>query len=147
MLLAALQRPNRVAGLVGISAAPDFTEELIWSNASDEMKNTLNSEGQFLEYSDYDLEPTPITLKLLLEARSHLLLQTSIPVACPVRLLHGMADVDVPWDLSIKLATKLASNDITLTLIKDGTHRLSEPAQISLLSNTVEELCCLVGPI
>ena len=147
MLLAALQRPNRVAGLVGIAAAPDFTEELIWSKATNEMKDTLTSTGQFLEHSDYDTEPTPITLHLLQEARSHLLLQTNIPLTCPVRLLHGMADTDVPWELSVKLAAQLNGNDVTISLIKNGTHRLSEPAQIRLLSVTVESLCKLVEQV
>jgi len=140
MLLAALARRERVAGLVGIAAAPDFTETLIWRALGEAARETLRREGVLYEPSQYDEEPTPITLALIEEGRDHLLLDAPIALDCPVRLIHGMKDPDVPWRTSLDLAEKLASADVEIALIKEGDHRLSEPHDIDRLRRTVAGL-------
>ncbi|HKP26029.1 MAG TPA: alpha/beta hydrolase [Dongiaceae bacterium] len=139
MLLAALARPERVAGLVGLASAPDFTEALIWNRLSDHDRDRLNRNGRLETPSAYSDEPTIITRTLIEEGRRHLLLSAPIGIRCPVRLLHGMADPDVPHRLSLDLAERLISNDVRVTLIKDGDHRLSRADDLALLDNTLEE--------
>jgi pimeloyl-ACP methyl ester carboxylesterase len=145
MLLVALARRERVAGLVGIAAAPDFTEKLMWLGYDKETRETLRRDGMYLEPSIYGEEPYPITLKLIVEGRDHLLLDAPIPVACPVRLLHGMQDPDVPWRHSLALAEALLSADVRTSFIKDGDHRLSRDQDIALICQTVAELCEQIG--
>jgi pimeloyl-ACP methyl ester carboxylesterase len=145
MLLAALARPERVRGLVGIAAAPDFTEALMWQRFPAEVKRQLETEGVWHEPSQYADEPYPITMRLIAEGRHHLLLDGPIPFDGPVRLLHGMADADVPWQHALRLIDALTSRDATLTLVKNGDHRLSEPADIERLTAVVEALCRQVG--
>ncbi|HYC03020.1 MAG TPA: alpha/beta hydrolase [Azospirillaceae bacterium] len=139
-LLAALARPDRVAGLVGIAPAPDFTERLIWDRLDAETRATMLRDGVWIEPSAYDPAGYPITLKLIEEGRNHLLLGRPIPLSCPVRLLHGQRDPDVPWQVSLDLARDLASDDVQVTLVKDGDHRLSRPQDIELLTRTVARL-------
>lgn len=140
MLLAALRRPERVAGLVGIAPAPDFTEDLIWNGLTDEARAELLRDGRWYRPSQYFDDPKPVTLALIEEGRSHLLLRGPIRFDGPVRLLHGMADPDVPWRTSLRLADALTSTDVRVTLIKDGDHRLSRDQDIALLCRTVAEL-------
>lgn len=141
MLLAALARPARVAGLVGIAAAPDFTEELMWNTFDPPIRETLETTGVYLEPSPYDPEPTPITMRLIEDGRAHLVLPHPIPFTGPVRLVHGMDDPDVPWQQAVRTAEALTSDDVVLTLIKGGDHRLSEPDQIDQIIAAVEETC------
>ena len=141
MLLVALARRERVAGLVGIAAAPDFTEKLMWLAYDEEIRETLRREGQYSEPSIYGEEPYPVTLELIVEGRDHLLLDNTIPLTCPIRLLHGMQDPDVPWRHSLTLAEALASVDVRTSFIKDGDHRLSRDQDIALICQTVFELC------
>jgi len=141
MLLAALTLGPRVAGLVGIAAAPDFTEDLIWQAADEATRETLRRDGVFFEPSAYSPEPTPITLKLIEEGRRHLLLQGPIALSCPVRLIHGMRDPDVPWQTALRLAERLESRDVELILVKDGDHRLSTDDDLERLARVVDELC------
>ena len=141
MLLLALGRPERVRGLVGVAAAPDFTEELIWNQLSEAGRRQLMEEGSFLRPSRYDPQPHPITRRLVEEGRRHLLLRGPIPVTCPVRLIHGDQDADVPWETSLRLLRRLAGGDVTLTLVKGGGHRLSGAADIERLAGTAEALC------
>ncbi len=141
MLLAALARPGRVHALVGIAAAPDFTEDLMWEVLDDSMKESLARDGVYYEPSEYGEEPYPITMRLIEEGRDHLLLRAPIPLHCPVRLIHGLEDPDVPWDQSLRLARALESPDVTLTLVKDAVHRLAEPRDIARLVAAVEEVC------
>ena len=145
MLLVALARRERVAGLVGIAAAPDFTEKLMWQGYSEEIRETLRRDGCYREPSIYGEEPYPITLELIVEGRNHLLLDDPIPLTCPVRLLHGMQDPDVPWRHALALSEALVSADIRTNFIKDGDHRLSRDQDIALICQTVFELCEQVG--
>lgn len=140
MLLAALARPRRVAGLIGIAAAPDFTETLIWDRLSDSDRDRLLANGRLEMDSQYAEEPTIVTRALIEEGRRHLLLSAPIGLHGPVRLLHGMADPDVPYRVSIELADRLASDDVRVTLIKDGDHRLSRAEDLALLAEAVDAL-------
>jgi pimeloyl-ACP methyl ester carboxylesterase len=140
MLLAALARPDRIAALVGLAPAPDFTEALIWNRLSDEERERLLSAGRLETPSAYSEEPTIIARALIEEGRRHLLLSAAIDIRCPVRLLHGMADPDVPHRLSLELAERLVSNDVCVTLIKDGDHRLSRAENLTLLGDTLDDL-------
>jgi pimeloyl-ACP methyl ester carboxylesterase len=140
MLLAALRRPGRVAGLVGIAAAPDFTEELMWPNMAAPTRRKLMKDGVVYRPSAYGDGPYPITKALIEDGRNHLLLGAPIPIRCPVRLLHGMADHDVPWTFSQRLAERLESDDVTVTLFKKGGHRLAEPDEIAQINAAVTEL-------
>lgn len=150
MLLLALARPDRVAGLVGIASAPDFTEALIWERFNRKQQRELKTTGSFAIPNCYGTEPYLITYRLIEEGRRHLLLvpppsqgakgEGNIPITCPVRLLHGMVDEDVPWQLSRILSHRLESQDVTVSLIKNGNHRLSEPQHLRLLCDTVHQL-------
>ena len=146
MLLAALARPQRIAGLVGIAAAPDFTEDLMWDRFAPAVRETLTREGVYREPSDYSDEPFVITRRLIEEGREHLLLRGPIGLGCPVRLLHGMADPDVPWELSPQLAQRLESEDVEIHLVKDGDHRLSTPANLALLTEVLDRLFARLEP-
>ncbi|MCC7274294.1 MAG: alpha/beta hydrolase [Alphaproteobacteria bacterium] len=146
MVLAALARPGRIAGLVGIAAAPDFTEDLMWQEFPEPVRRVLLRDGIWHEPSAYGAAPYPITLRLIEEGRGHLVLRAPIALTCPVRLLHGVADRDVPWRQSQMLMERLAASDVTLTLVKDGDHRLSRPEDIARLVATVETLADQLAP-
>lgn len=142
MLLAALARPRRVAGLIGIAPAPDFTERLIWDTLPEAERATMMTRGRIEVPSQYADTPTILTRRLIEEGRHHLLLTAPVGLRCPVRLLHGMADPDVPHGLSLELADRLVSDDVRVTLIKDGDHRLSRPEDLALLAQAVDEVAC-----
>lgn len=144
MLLAALRRPERVSGLVGIASAPDFTEDLIWNQLSEDAQSALKEIGRWYRPSEYEGEGYPITMRLIEEGREHLLLRGEIEISSPVRLIHGMKDTDVPWRVSKRLSSALVGDDVTLTLVKNGDHRLSAASDIGHLKNIVENLCCQV---
>ena len=144
MLLVALARPERVKGLVGIATAPDFTERLIRGVLTAEQAAVLAREGVLLQSSDYG-EPLPITARLLDEGREHLLLDAPIAIGCPVHLLHGQADRDVPFGLALELADRLESRQVTLELVKDGDHRLSREADLRRLTVALERVLEAVG--
>ena len=131
-LLAALARPKRIAGLIGIAAAPDFTEELMWQAMMPEERARLERDGVLHVPSQYG-DPTPVTAALIADGRTRLLLDRPIPLRCPVRLLHGQQDPDVPWQTALRLAERLESGDVQATLVKDGDHRLSRPSDLALL--------------
>jgi pimeloyl-ACP methyl ester carboxylesterase len=139
MLLAALARPDRVAALIGIAAAPDFTEALMWQHWPPEVREKLRRDGVLRTPSDYGDEPYAITLKLIEDGRDHLLLERPIAVHCPVRLIHGMRDTDVPWEHALAIGEKLLSNHVTVTLVKDGDHRLSRDEDIARLCRILDE--------
>jgi pimeloyl-ACP methyl ester carboxylesterase len=146
MLLVGLQIKERLAGLVGLAAAPDFTEDLIWSWLSVEDRRKLESEGVLQQASEYEDEGSYcITLKLIEEGRKNLLLRGPIPLTCPLRLIHGDQDKDVPWDVSTKLMQMIDSEDVELTLVKGAGHRLSEPQDIVRLEATLDRLLAQLG--
>ncbi len=144
MLLTALARPERVKGLIGIAAAPDFTERLIAKALTPVQAATLARDGVLYEPSDYG-EPLPITSRLLVEGREHLLLDAPIAIGCPVHLLHGQQDPDVPFTLSLELARQLESAAVTIELIKDGDHRLSREPDLRRLTATLDRMLETVG--
>lgn len=139
-LLAALARPESVAGLVGLASAPDFTERLIWDKLDAGQRIRLEEEGVFYAPSCYGEEPYPITRHLIEDGRKYLLLDKDIPIAAPVRLVHGTCDADVPWQMSMQLMERIKSPDISLEMVKDGDHRLSYPSHLALMCRTVEEV-------
>lgn len=138
-LLLALRLGARVSGFVGIAAAPDFTEDLMWAAMAPPEREKLLREGMLLMPSQYG-DPTPITSALIAEGRRHLLLRGEIALDCPVRLLHGQQDPDVPWERALRLAARLRGADVQVVLVKDGDHRLSRPQDLSLLTQTVAGL-------
>ena len=138
--LAALDRPNRIAGLVLIAPAIDMTERLMWDRFSNRARAKLESEGLIYDPSEYDPEGYPITNNLILDGRDHLLLGDTIDISVPVRIIHGQQDSAVPWQLSLELAESLATDDVAVHLLKGGDHRLSEPHQIDALIGLIEEL-------
>lgn len=127
-----------LAGLVLIAPAPDFTEELMWKTFAPEVRHAIETTGQWLRPSEYG-EPYPITRALIEDGRKHLLLGSSIAVGCPVRILQGVQDADVPWQHAFALTSQLPSDDVVLTLIQDGDHRLSRPQDIARLIKAIEE--------
>lgn len=138
-LLAALARPGRVVGLVGIAAAPDFTERLMWQAMAPAERAALQRDGVLPVPSQYG-DAYPITLQLIEEGREHLLLDAPIGLNCPVRLLHGQQDPDVPWELALRTAAAIISDDVQVTLVKDGDHRLSRPEDLMLLRRILAPL-------
>jgi pimeloyl-ACP methyl ester carboxylesterase len=139
MLLAALAVPERVRALVGVAAAPDFTEDLLWARLGEDQRATLRREG-VIHLSSGDGETLPFTWRLVEDGRRHLVLRAPLELPGPVRLLHGTRDLDVPWETSVRLAESIRGRDVTLTLVKDGAHRLSEPHELSLLGAGVASL-------
>jgi len=138
-LLLARARPERIVGLVGIAPAPDFTEKLMWPAFDTAQRATILRDGVLHLPSQYG-DPTPVTRALIEDGRDHNLLDAPIPLRCPVRILHGMRDPDVPWRHSLRLVEALEGEDVRLHLIKDGDHRLSRPEDLRLLSETVDAL-------
>jgi pimeloyl-ACP methyl ester carboxylesterase len=140
MVLAALARPERVAALVGIAAAPDFTTDLLPHRLTDAQRRELYEAGQIVLPSDYDPAGYLYTRALVEDGDRNLVLRGPIALSCPTRLLHGMADEPVPWQQSLRLAERLSSSDVTLTLIKDGDHRLSRDEDLARLARVLDEL-------
>jgi len=137
MLLVALALPpERRAGLIGIAAAPDFTD---WGRKPAD-KARLAAGETVHDPNPYGPEPTPMHARFWQDGQANRLLDREIPIDCPVRLIHGQLDRDVPWDVSLRLLTDLRASDVRLTLIKDGDHRLSRPRDIALLLRTISGL-------
>jgi pimeloyl-ACP methyl ester carboxylesterase len=139
MIEAALARPGRVRAMIGIAAAPDFTEDLIWNELAADARLALEVEGRIVETSAYDGVSFPITRTLIEDGRRRLRLRAPIAFRGPVRLLHGQRDADVPWQRSLLLAERLESDDVRCILVKDGDHRLSRPQDLALLARIVDE--------
>ncbi len=131
--------PASVAGLVLIAPAVDFTEALMWKRFPPAIKRELEETGVWARPSDYSPEPYLVTRQLIEEGRNHLLLGGMIETGCPVRILQGVEDPDVPWRHAVELVSRLASDDVVLTLVKDGDHRLSRPEDIERLIRAVAE--------
>jgi pimeloyl-ACP methyl ester carboxylesterase len=137
--LALRQRTADIVGLVLIAPAVDFTEELMWQRFPPEVKRQIQETGAWMRPSEYSEEPYLITRGLIEEARSHLLLGDMIETGCPVRILQGVQDSDVPWQHAVDLSARFARDDVVLTLVKDGDHRLSRPEDIERLIAAVAE--------
>ena len=128
-----------LAGLVLIAPAPDFTEQLMWNGFPPEVREEIRTRGVWMRPSQYG-DPYPITRALIEEGRNHLLLGSAIDVGCPVRILQGAQDPDVPWQHAFALAHRLPSEDVVLTMIQDGDHRLSRPQDIARIISAVAEI-------
>jgi pimeloyl-ACP methyl ester carboxylesterase len=137
MLLLALARPERIKGLVGIAPAPDFTKDILYK-LKQNYKDELLSKGVCYVPSYPGDAPYPITMKLIEESAKYHVLDNPIPIHCPVRLLHGMNDSDVPWQQSVKLMNALESNDVQINLIKKANHRLSAQDNLFVLGKTLD---------
>jgi pimeloyl-ACP methyl ester carboxylesterase len=128
-----------LAGLVLIAPAPDFTEELMWKGFSPDIRQEIESNGVWLRPSEYGA-PYPITRGLIEEGRNHLLLGRAIEIGCPVHILQGAQDPDVPWQHALALAHRLPADDVVLTMIQDGDHRLSRPQDIARILAALAEM-------
>jgi pimeloyl-ACP methyl ester carboxylesterase len=139
-LLLARTVPGRVRGLVGIAAAPDFTEDSMWAQATEAQRTALLRDGFIQRPGDYGDDPYVITRRLIEEGRAHLVLRGPLSLPFPVRLLHGTADADVPPAVVLRLLDHATSPDIRLTLVKDADHRFSSPACLALIETAISEV-------
>jgi pimeloyl-ACP methyl ester carboxylesterase len=138
-LLLARKHPDRVAGLVTIAAAPDFTEDSMWAGFSEDQRATLMAEGQVALPSDYG-EPYTITRRLIEDGREHLVLRAPLVLPFPVRFLQGTADADVETAVALRLLEHAEGEDMRLTLVKGADHRFSTPECLALIEAAVEEV-------
>lgn len=139
-LLVARALPSRVAGLVGVAAAPDFTADLMWDSYSDGQKALLLGQGWLAEPSEYSDQPNIITKAFLDDGAKHLVLRTALNLPFPVRLLQGTADNDVPPSVALRLMEHATSPDLRLTLVKGADHRFSTSECLDLITKTVAEV-------
>ncbi len=139
-LLLARRHPEKLAGLIGIAAAPDFTEDLMWAQFPPAVREAILRDGEWRRPSEYG-EPYPITRHLIEDGRRHLVLREPLAIPVPVRLLQGQADPDVPWQTALRLAAHITGDDVEVTLVKAGDHRLSKPAELALLGRVLGSLC------
>jgi pimeloyl-ACP methyl ester carboxylesterase len=139
--LVALARPARVKSLVLIAPAADFTEKLITPDLSAEARAALLEDGRWIRPAEYDDVGYAITARLLEEGRAWSILPGPVPIACPVRILQGGRDTDVPWRHALALAEAIQGEDVIFTLIQDGDHRLSRPQDLARMTAAVEEIC------
>jgi pimeloyl-ACP methyl ester carboxylesterase len=138
-LLIAREAPAKVAGLVGIAAAPDFTEDSMWGGFSDAQKAELAAKGAVQIPSDYG-DPYTITRKLIEDGRQNLVLRAPLNLPFPVRLLQGTADADVPISVATRLLEHASGDNIRLTLVKGADHRFSSPDCLALITQTITDL-------
>ena len=138
-LLLARSMPERVAALVTIAAAPDFTEDDMWAGMSDAERELLLARGYVEQPSDYD-GPYRISRRFIEDGRDHLVLRSPLPLPFPVRLLHGTGDETVPWERGMRVLEHASGEDIRLTLVKDADHRFSTPACLDLIAATLGEV-------
>jgi pimeloyl-ACP methyl ester carboxylesterase len=144
-LLLARAIPQRIAGLVGVAAAPDFTEDSMWAEFSEGQRAELLEKGQLATPSDYSADPYVITRRLIEEGRSRLVLRTPLDLPFPVRLLQGSADVDVPPSVALRLFDHATSPDMRLTLVKGADHRFSTSACLQAISLAISEVSNVAG--
>jgi len=134
---------RRVAGLLLLAPAPDFTSELVEPQLSDAQRRALDEKGYFEEPSGYSDQPYIYTKALIEDGRRNSVLKGTIDTHCPVHILQGMEDPDVPYSHALRLVEHLPADDVTLSLIRDGDHRLSRPQDIAMLVRTLESLIAL----
>jgi pimeloyl-ACP methyl ester carboxylesterase len=139
-LLMAKRIPEKIAGLVGIAAAPDFTEDSMWANFTDAHKETIMAKGHLALENDYSDEPYIITRKLIEDGRNQLVLRAPLSLPFPVRLLHGTADTDVDMSVPLRLLDHASGDDIRLTLVKGADHRFSEPENLAMIRRAVHSV-------
>lgn len=140
MLNVALARPARVAGLVGIAAAPDFTEDLLWAEFDDEQRRRIASDGVIALPNPYADEPVRYPWHLITDGRQNLRLRGDLEIRAPAHLLHGMEDEEVPWQTATRIAAALTGSDVEVTLVKRAGHRFSEPDQLALLRGALDRM-------
>ncbi len=140
VLLAALARKDRVVGLVGLAPAPDFTERILWANLEETHIREMMENGKVLIPSEYGDEPYIFTKGLIEDGRQHLLLDDPIDLDIPVRLIHGTADNDVPYQISLDIIAQLEAKEAELVLIKGANHKLSSPEDLAHLTNALESI-------
>ncbi|MFD0980924.1 alpha/beta fold hydrolase [Tropicimonas aquimaris] len=138
-LLMARAMPERMAGLVTIAAAPDFTEDGFWAGFTDAQKAALETDGQVALPSDYG-DPLIVTRRMIEDGRDRLVLRTPLPLPFPTRFLQGTADLDVDMSVALRLLDHAEGDDMRLTLLKGADHRFSEPSDLALIASTVEEV-------
>lgn len=138
--LLALKMPERIAGIVGIAAAPDFTEDSMWDGFTVEQQMELMREGRVHILSEYDGDPYVVTRQLIEEGRSRLVLRRPLPCPFPVRLLQGTADTDVEVSVALRLLEHVDCPDARLVLVKGADHRFSGPDELELIGRTIEEV-------
>jgi pimeloyl-ACP methyl ester carboxylesterase len=146
-LLVAKAVPQAVAGLVGIAAAPDFTEDSMWYGFTDEQRARMEREGRVDLPSGYDEGPYVITRRLIDEGRQQLVLREPLPLAVPVRLMQGTDDEDVEMSVALRLLDHLDAEDLRLTLVKGADHRFSTPACLALIEQAVEDVSRRARPL
>lgn len=139
-LILAKRLPDRIAGLVGIAAAPDFTENGMWAGFSEDERATLMRDGQIAQPSEYSDEPYIITRRLIEDGRAQCVLNAPLSLPFPVRLLHGTADEDVPMDWTLQMLAHAIGPDIHATFVQGADHRMSTPSDLALLTDTLEAL-------
>ncbi|MDZ4136663.1 MAG: alpha/beta fold hydrolase [Paracoccaceae bacterium] len=144
-LLLARAMPRRIAGLVGIAAAPDFTEDSMWDSFDPAQRAALLAQGQFALPSDYSDDPYIITRRLIEDGRDHLVLRSPLALPFPVRLLQGTADTDVPPAVALRLLEHATGPDISLTLVKGADHRFSTPACLNMITAAITEILDRLG--
>jgi pimeloyl-ACP methyl ester carboxylesterase len=143
-LLVARLRPERIAGLLLIAPAPDFTEKLIWARLSPDARREIMEKGEWQRPSAYEDGPYPITRGLIEDGRRNLVLKAPIALDCPVRILQGMRDPDVPWQHAMELLACLSGNPV-ITLVKNGDHRLSTREDLRRMEHALEGLLGELG--
>ncbi|EDO44623.1 predicted protein [Nematostella vectensis] len=138
MLHVAMEMPERIQGLIGIATAADFVSRR-FDNLPLETKTEIQNIGYWTIPSQFSQKPYILTWDMIQDARKHVL-QGRIPISCPVRLIHGMKDQEVPYKVSLDVSDRLLSNNVQLTLLKNGGHRLSEPNNLKVIIRTLTEL-------
>jgi pimeloyl-ACP methyl ester carboxylesterase len=136
---------QRLRGLVLMAPATDFTEDLMWDRFSNEIKHQITTTGSWMRSSEYSPEPYVITKKLIIDGRKNFVFGSTIDPGCPVHILQGMQDPDVPWHHAMKLLEHLPATAASLTLIKDGDHRLSREQDLVLMIQAVKNIADLQG--
>lgn len=139
-LLLAKRIPEKIAGLVGIAAAPDFTEDSMWNGFNDQQQQELMTNDMVALENDYSDEPYIITKKLIEDGRNQLVLRSKLPLPFPVRLLHGTADTDVETSVAMRIVEQATGDDIRLTLVKNADHRFSEPDNLAMIRRAIHSI-------
>lgn len=145
MLNVAVARPDRIAGLVGIAAAPDFTDDLIWDHLTPDQQSQMQADGQIALPNPYSDEPVIYPYHLITDGRQHFRLRGRLDITAPVRLLHGMQDAEVPWQTATRIADCMTGTDVEITHVQSAGHRFSEPDQLALIRDKLGELIAITS--